>query len=166
MDETSTQHLIASSIARELSRRGETAAIAETSAGGLIAASLIGIPGASAWFVGGVIPYAADMRLEWLGLGEVASGAVSGEMAKALAEAVRTRTGATWGVGETGIAGPQVGRRSRKPTGLGFVAVAGPTGTFTNEVTSHEVGRHKNQVAFATAALTLLYTCVTQASSL
>jgi nicotinamide-nucleotide amidase len=139
--------------------------VAETSAGGLVAATLIGIAGASAWFVGGVIPYAASTRLQWLGVGEEPLGAVSAEMARALAEAVRARTGAIWGVGETGIAGPQLGRRSRKPSGLGFVAVAGPTGTFTQEVTTSDVDRRTNQVLFATSALSLLARCIVQPTS-
>ena len=153
----------AHSLAESLGRRGETVAVAETSAGGLIAATMIGVSGASAWFVGGVVPYSEATRLEWLGVHAVTTGAVSARMAQALAEAVRSRTGATWGVGETGIAGPQGGRRSRKPAGLGYVAVAGPAGTSVEEVATGEDDRRRNQALFATAALSLLARCVSAA---
>lgn len=155
----------ARTVAEEVKRRGETVAVAETSAGGLIAGSLISIAGASAWFVGGVVPYAPSTRMQWLGVGEVSAGAVSPAMAEALAEAVRARTGATWGVGETGVAGPQGGRRSRKPTGLGYVAVCGASGTVVEEVATGVDDRSANQTAFAAAALSLLARTVASESS-
>ena len=102
-------------IATLLIANGATVAVAETSAGGMISGALLGVPGASAWFGGGVIPYTAQVREAWLGLGADAfgqDGAVSAAAAVRLAEAVRAVSGTTWGLAETGIAGPQSGRRS------------------------------------------------------
>jgi PncC family amidohydrolase len=147
-------------IATALVRRAQTVAVAETSAGGLISATLIGVPGASRWFVGAVVPYGRTARSDWLGVGEIEAGAVSGEMAVSLAESVRDRTGATWGVGETGVAGPQTGRRSQKPSGLCFVAVAGPHGTTVEHISTAIDDREINQWSFAEAALSLLARCL------
>jgi nicotinamide-nucleotide amidase len=160
----------ARSIAVACRASGETVAVAETSAGGLISAALISVEGASSWFAGSVVPYGAVARLRWLGVGDLPTGAVSEEMAIALAESVRRLIGSTWGIGETGIAGPQHGRRSRKPAGLGYVAVAGPGGTVVERVmtgaSETSAGgrassqRASNQQAFATWALALLARCM------
>ena len=144
-------------IATLLIANGATVAVAETSAGGMISGALLGVPGASAWFGGGVIPYTAKVREAWLGLGADAfghDGAVSATAAVRLAEAVRAISGTTWGLAETGIAGPQSGRRSSKPAGLAFVAVAGPTSTpIVIEVRTGLDGRRENQEAFTSASL-------------
>jgi nicotinamide-nucleotide amidase len=147
-------------IAVAINASGETVAVAETSAGGLISAALVGVEGASRWFAGSVVPYGANARLRWLGVADIPAGAVSEEMAIALAESVRRLIGSTWGIGETGIAGPQHGRRSRKPAGLGFVAVAGPRGTVVDRVMTGVDERQRNQRAFAASALALLARCV------
>jgi nicotinamide mononucleotide (NMN) deamidase PncC len=72
-----------------------------------------------------------------------------------MAERVRDTLGATWGLAETGIAGPQTGRRSAKPAGLVYVAVAGPI-TASAERRTELSGREENQRAFTTHALALL----------
>ncbi len=150
-------HEIAGQIATLLIARGETLAVAETSAGGMISGALLGVPGATAWFGGGVIPYSAKVRESWLGLASDAfgtDGAVSAGAAVLLAEAVRGVSGTAWGLSETGIAGPQSGRRSSKPAGLTFVAVAGPIPTpSVIEVRTGLDGRHENQEAFTSASL-------------
>jgi nicotinamide-nucleotide amidase len=145
-------------VAQLLSARGETLAVAETAAGGLISRRLLAVPGASAWFLGGVVAYSPVARRAWLGLpAEVfgAGGAVSERAAALLAIAVREALGATWGLAETGIAGPQTGRRSRKPAGLAYLAVAGPAAQ-TREVLTGLDARAPNQEAFAVAAIGLL----------
>jgi len=154
-------------IARGLAERGETLAVVEASAGGLACSRLTAIPGSSRWFLGGVVAYSARAKERWLGLGPEAlpgTGVVSPEAAVALARAVRQALGATWGAAETGIAGPQVGRRSSKPTGLGYVAVVGEAGGApverVAEVATGLDDRGANQAAFAEALLALLAQCV------
>ncbi len=148
----------AEEVAQLLVQRRETLAVAETTAGGLISARLAAIPGASAWFLGGAVAYGAAAKQRWLdvtpqSLG--ADGAVSVVAAHQLAEAARRTLQATWGLAETGIAGPQTGRRSRKPAGLVYLAVAGPEPSERELLTGLPI-RTENQAAFANAALELL----------
>ncbi len=151
-------------IGRALASSGQSVSVAESSAGGLVSAALVSVPGASAWFLGGVVPYSSVTRESWLGITDLPEGAVSGAMAARLAVAVRARTGSTWGVGETGIAGPQSGRRSTKLAGQAFVAVDGPSGTRVEEVRTSVDDRSANQEAFAEAALALLALAIGQGS--
>ncbi|HEU5317851.1 MAG TPA: CinA family protein [Chloroflexota bacterium] len=148
----------AQAIAALLTERHETLAVAETAAGGLISAALAAIPGASAWFLGGAVAYGVGAKERWLGLtaSDLAPhGAVSQHAARLMAQRVRAATGATWGLAETGIAGPQTGRRSSKSAGLACLAVDGP---LQSSAESHTglAGREDNQDAFATLALRLL----------
>jgi PncC family amidohydrolase len=148
----------AAGIAARLVQRGETLGVVETAAGGLISASLVAIPGASSWFLGGAVAYGGLAKARWLGLDAAAfapHGVVSPGGAMALARASREALGATWGVAEVGIAGPQTGRRSRKGAGLAYVAVSGPQEAW-REVHTGEDERVTNQGAFALAALGLL----------
>ena len=145
-------------LAALLVARGETLAVAETAAGGLISATLLGVPGASAWFLGGAVAYSAQAKQAWLALPPGAlggHGSVSAPAAQALARAVQAQLGATWGLAETGIAGPQTRRRSSKPAGLVYLAVAGRVARVVERRTA--LGdRSANQRAFADAALDLL----------
>ena len=89
--------------------RGETVAAAESLTAGLFCATLAEVPGASATLRGGVVVYATELKTVLAGVpGELlaAHGPVSPETARALAEGVRERCGATWGIGLTGVAGP------------------------------------------------------------
>ncbi len=108
-------------------------------------------------FVGGVVAYSNPAKVELLGVPPelIAAGAVSPEVALAMARGARRRFGADWGVAETGIAGPQAGRRSPKPAGLAYVAVAGPVERVL-EVRTGSGRRAANRRAFARAALSLL----------
>jgi nicotinamide-nucleotide amidase len=113
-----------------LKARGETLAIAESMTGGLLAARLAAIPGASEVFLGGATVYSAKAKIALLGLGAgrlMHEGTVSEATSRALAEAVRMKLGATWGLGLTGNAGP--GAEGDAPLGTVFVALAGPDGT-------------------------------------
>jgi PncC family amidohydrolase len=146
-------------LATLLRDRGETLAVAETAAGGLISAHLVAVAGASTWFLGGVVAYGGRAKTSWLGLSPAAfagHGVVSAEGATAMAVAVRDTLGATIGLAEVGIAGPQTGRRSRKGAGLAYLAVAGRR-TLAREVSTGLGERRANQEAFARAALELLY---------
>jgi PncC family amidohydrolase len=146
--------MTAARIGRVLQRRGETIAVVETSAGGLILATLLGIPGASAWVVGGIIPYSPAARRALLGLETLgATGAVSEEAALRLADAARTRLPADWVIAETGVAGPQTGRHSAKPAGLTCLALVGPTLRRSQTVQLPDRGRRANMRGFAREAI-------------
>jgi nicotinamide-nucleotide amidase len=150
---------LARRIAAELKERGQTVAVAEASAGGRISAALTAVAGSSAWYLGGAIVYSAAAKEVLLGVGAAdlaSSGAVDPAAALLLARAVRGQLRATWGVAETGVAGPQGGRRSRKPAGLAYVAVVGPPGEAVREVATGRDERETNQQAFAQATLALL----------
>jgi nicotinamide-nucleotide amidase len=110
--------------------RGETIAVAESSAGGLASAALLAQPGASAYFRGAAVVYTRDARRVLLGIPDAALDGVppnSEPLAALLADAARVRLGATWGLGETGAAGP-TGNRYGHPAGRACLAVAGPAG--------------------------------------
>ncbi len=151
-------HASASRVASLLVERGETLAVAETAAGGLISAALLAVPGASAWFLGGAVAYSTAAKERWLGLGAGAfgpDGVVSERGVLAMARAAQQALGATWGLAEAGIAGPQTGRRSAKPAGLAWIAVAGPLDV-AEEFRTGLGDRSANQRAFAVVALALL----------
>ncbi|MCA0146624.1 CinA family protein [Blastococcus sp. LR1] len=99
----------AAEVHRALLARGETVAAAESLTAGLFCATLASVPGASATLRGGAVVYATDLKATLAGVPEdllAAHGPVSPETAAALAEGIRVRCGATWGVGLTGVAGP------------------------------------------------------------
>ena len=155
---------LAAEVARLLVARGETLAVAETSAGGWIGAALTAISGSSTWFLGSAVAYSAAAKAAWLGWTAPADGIVSAAAAETLAEAARGGTCATWGLAETGIAGTAVSRRSAKPAGLTYVAVAGGTSGCTTrsaELRAPESNRVAQQEAFAVAALALLIEVLT-----
>jgi nicotinamide-nucleotide amidase len=109
-----------------LQMRGSTLAVAESCTGGLLSERLTSVPGSSRYFLGGAIVYANELKT---GLAEVPPlllaehGAVSKEVATALAEGIRKRCKSTLGVGITGVAGPG-GGTPEKPVGLVYIAVA------------------------------------------
>lgn len=110
---------------------GQRVALAESCTGGLLAALVTAVPGASAVFDLGVVAYANAMKERLVGVpGDVlvANGAVSEPVARALAEGARRVSGADWGVGITGVAGPS-GGTPEKPVGTVHLAIAGPAGT-------------------------------------
>ncbi|MET9935412.1 MULTISPECIES: CinA family protein [unclassified Streptomyces] len=112
-----------------LAERGQTLAVAESLTGGLVAAELTGVPGASAAFRGSVTAYATALKHELLGVdGDLLAerGAVDPEVASQMAAGVRARLGADWGIATTGVAGPDP--QDGQPVGTVYVAVAGPGG--------------------------------------
>jgi PncC family amidohydrolase len=140
-----------------LRRRGETIAVAEGSCGGLISASLLALPGASAYYVGGAVVYtAAASRSFFRGAVPAPPGmrGATEEFARYLAASAVVRLGSTWGVGEGGAAGPS-GNPYGDPAGHAWVAVSGPAEA-TRHVLTGSSDREANMVMFATAALTLL----------
>ncbi|UCM90826.1 CinA family protein [Streptomyces marincola] len=126
-EQRSAEPPLAAQVLGLLVGRGETVAVAESLTGGLVAAALTGIPGASRAFLGSVTAYATDVKREVLGVdGAVLDerGAVDAEVARQLASGVRKLLGADWGVATTGVAGPRP--QDGKPVGTVHVAVSGP----------------------------------------
>jgi nicotinamide-nucleotide amidase len=122
-------------VGRGLSMQRATLAVAESCTGGLLAQRITAVPGSSSYFPGGLICYSNTMKEEWAGVPRSlveAHGAVSREVALALAEGVRARGAATYGIGITGIAGPG-GASPAKPVGLVYIALAGPLGADVQE---------------------------------
>lgn len=148
---------LAERVGERLKARGDTIAIAESSAGGLISAALLAIPGASAYFVGGAVVYTRVAKEAALHLsGDVLTNPRASTEGHALVLARGTRDihGTTWGLGETGATGP-TGNRYGDPAGHVCLAVAGPTErAVTIETASSD--RVANMEAFARAALRLL----------
>ncbi len=113
-------------LGRLLQERGKTIAVAESCTGGLLGERITAVPGASEWFRGGIIAYSNDVKIQQLGVPEALldeHGAVSEPVAAAMAQGVRERLGADFGVSTTGISGPG-GGSDEKPVGLVFVGVA------------------------------------------
>lgn len=121
--------LLARAVHQLLLDRGETLAVAESLTGGALGAALTDVPGVSATFRGGVIPYATELKAALLGVDLellAARGPVDPEVAVAMATGVRARLGATWGLATTGVAGPDPQDEHRP--GEVHVALAGPDG--------------------------------------
>jgi nicotinamide-nucleotide amidase len=118
-------------VARELTMHHATIATAESCTGGLLAERLTRVSGSSAYFLGGVVSYSNSLKSAWVDVpAEIieSRGAVSSEVAVALADGIRRRTGATLGVGITGVAGP-TGGTPEKPVGTVHVAIADSSGS-------------------------------------
>jgi nicotinamide-nucleotide amidase len=123
-------HETAGQIVALLTSREQTVAVAESLTGGLLAAALTGVPGASAAFLGAVVAYATSLKAALLDVPRSmldARGAVSPEVAGAMAEGVRGRLGATFGAATTGVAGPDTAEG--KPAGTVHIAVCAAGGT-------------------------------------
>jgi len=119
----------AADVLRLLDERGATVAVAESLTGGLLAAELTGVPGASRTFRGSVTAYATALKHQILGVDDgllAARGAVDPDVARQMAAGVRDRLGADWGASTTGVAGPDP--QDGQPVGTVYVAVAGPAG--------------------------------------
>jgi PncC family amidohydrolase len=135
--------------------RGETVAVAEGSAGGLISAALLSVPGASAYFLGGAVVYTAAAARAWMsGAIEAPKGmrGATATFAAYLARSAGVKLGATWGIGEAGAAGPA--NPYGDPAGHSWVAVAGPVDVTRHLLTGSD-DRVENMTAFAVAALSL-----------
>jgi PncC family amidohydrolase len=149
------------SVGELLKERKQTIAIAESSAGGLISAVLVAVPGASAFFLGGSVIYTLEARRLLLNLkDEEFTGvrASTEEYALRMARAVRQLFGTTWGISETGATGP-TGNRYGDAAGHGCVAVAGPVERVITIETRHS-GREANMWMFTESAIELLETSI------
>ena len=156
---------IAAAAAALLVQSRQTVAVSESSAGGLVSAALLAIPGASAYFQGGGVIYTQNARRALLGIAdESVKGIRSSTEAYALlgARTVREKLGTTWGLAETGASGP-TGNRYGDAAGHACIAVAGPVErVITLETASAD--REANMWVFTRAALDLLKSCLEEAA--
>ena len=122
---------LAVAVGRELREHSATVSVAESCTGGLLGSMITAVPGASDYFVGGVLAYSNDIKQSLLSVDESTLGtygAVSEETALLMAQGVRRLTKSTYGVSVTGVAGPG-GGTADKPVGLVFVGIDSPNGT-------------------------------------
>ena len=148
---------LAAEVGEALKARGEKVAVAESSSGGLISAALLSVPGASAYYLGGAVVYTPKARVMLMDIPrEALEGmrSASEPYAMLLARTVRERFGATWGLSETGAAGP-TGNGYGDAAGHTCIAVSGPVEMAVTLETG-ESDRAANMTAFAAAALELL----------
>ncbi|MGK4580896.1 CinA family protein [Kitasatospora sp. HPMI-4] len=124
-------HALAERVHAALRGRGATLAVAESLTGGLLAAALVDVPGASRTFRGSVTAYATDLKASVLGVDEgllAVHGPVHPVVARQMADGVRRLLGATYGLATTGVAGPDP--QDGQEVGTVHLALAGPEGTF------------------------------------
>ncbi|MEU7417455.1 CinA family protein [Streptomyces antibioticus] len=130
----------ATDVVRLLTVNGGTLAVAESLTGGLVAAEITSVPGASKVFRGSVTAYATALKHELLGVDAdllAARGAVDPQVAAQMAAGVRKALGADWGVATTGVAGPDA--QDGQPVGTVFVAVDGPSGAASGSASGGKV---------------------------
>jgi PncC family amidohydrolase len=150
------QHLVelAEQVAERLIARKQTIAVAESSTGGLISAALLAVPGASAYFLGSAVVYTRDARRILMEIPDDAMRGIrsaSEPYARLLAERIRVRFAADWGLSETGATGP-TGNRYGDAAGHSCMAVAGTeTSVITLETGNND--RFDNMQVFAKIAL-------------
>ena len=152
---------LGSTVGELLKERKHTIAVAESSAGGLINAALVSVPGASAYYHGGAIVYTVFSRENLLQIkAEEMSGmrSASEPYAALLAKTVRRNLGTTWGLSETGAAGP-AGNRYGDAPGHACIAVSGPVEAVIT-VETGSADREANMWEFARRALELLESCL------
>ncbi len=125
----SSTQIVAAEVLRKLRSTSTTLAVAESCTGGWLGKVITSIPGASVSFWGGVIAYDDEAKLKLLSVSPgalSADGAVSERTAREMASGIVEASGATWGVGITGLAGPD-GGTADKPVGTVYVAISGPS---------------------------------------
>jgi nicotinamide-nucleotide amidase len=148
---------LAAELGERLKAAGQTVAVAESSSGGLISAALLGVPGASKYYLGGAVVYTGKARMVLMDLPrEAVAGmrSASEPYALLLARTARERFGTTWGLSETGAAGPSGNGYGDAP-GHTCIAVSGPVEAALT-VETGEADRMGNMVAFSAAALEML----------
>lgn len=154
--------LLEAVVGQKLRASHATFAVAESITGGLIAQRITSVPGASDYFLGGFLTYTNQMKTSLLGVDPnliAQHTAVSQEVAKAMAEGARSRTGATYAISITGEAGP--GSSTGQPPGTVFIGFAGPEGSETRQI---QLGGDRNRIRTlaAQSALDLLRRKITQ----
>ena len=151
------QQTLATEIAGLLVARGETVSVAEGTAGGLISAALLWVPGASKYYAGGGVVYTLNSRTALAGVDPAEYENYQGstpEMIVSLARSMRERLGSTWCIAESGLAGPTPGRSGRPP-GRATLGIAGPI-TRSEIVETGSADREANMIQFTTHGLRFL----------
>ncbi len=155
-----SKDVAAAAAVHRLVERHETFATAESLTGGLVAATVVEIPGVSAVYRGGFVVYATELKHTLAGVPQDLldeRGPVDPDVAAALAVGARERCGADWGVATTGVAGPEP--QDGKPVGLVYVAVAGRSGVEVRELRL-DGNRDAIRTESVTRALFLLSDCI------
>ncbi|MBV8823283.1 MAG: competence/damage-inducible protein A [Ktedonobacteraceae bacterium] len=143
-------------VGRLLKERKQTVAVMESLTGGLLSSTISDVAGSSAYFIGGLVTYATELKAQ-MGVPRAILdefGAVSEQTAVAMARAVRQRLAADFGVGITGIAGPDL--QEGKPVGTVYIAIEGPAGVVTSKAPMWRGSRDDNKRYSVLAALNLL----------
>ena len=160
------QKRLAHDIGARLTERGETVAVAESTAGGLISAALLCVAGASRYYAGGGVLYTLASRTALGGVSAEDYANYRGttpEMLATLAESMRERLASTWCIAESGLAGP-TGSRLGVSAGKVTVSVAGPV-VCTEVSDTGLTDREANMVEFATRGLQMLSAAIQQADN-
>lgn len=157
---------LGSAVGALLIERKQSLAVVESSAGGLINAALVAVPGASSYYLGGCVIYTAIGREILLGVApaEMAGMRSASEpYAQLLARRVRAKLGTTWGLSETGASGPR-GNRYGDAAGHACIAVSGPVDAVITLETG-SAAREANMWVFARRAVELLESCMRKAGA-
>jgi nicotinamide-nucleotide amidase len=160
------QQALVQQIATDLTARNETIAVAESTTGGLLSAALLWVAGASRYYAGGAVVYTLASRTALAGVPQEELANYQGTteaMIASMAESIRVRLNADWGIAEAGIAGP-TGGRSGRPPGRTVIGIAGPVSR-RMVVETGLVDREANMTEFTTRALTLLRDALKEARS-
>lgn len=147
---------IANEIAEKLKQSNQTVSVAESSTGGLIAANLLSIPGASSYFIGGTVVYTLKSRRAFLDFDKASLKhlkPLSEEMVLEFAKAARKKLDSTWGIAELGAAGP-AGTPYGHDAGVSVIGIAGPIEA-TLRIETHSNEREQNMLSFTDGALNL-----------
>ncbi|MBT5775263.1 MAG: CinA family protein [Dehalococcoidia bacterium] len=162
---TDEQTALTTEIAEFLTARGEKVAVAESSAGGLISAALLSVPGASRYYSGGGVVYTLASRTQLAGVPAEDYANYRGttpELLASLLDTMRERLGSDWCVGESGLAGPGAGRNGA-PAGRVAIGVSGPIAR-TELLETGIDDRAANMVEFTTRSLRLLRDAIVEAN--
>ncbi len=161
------QERFAREIAELLIGRNETISVAEATAGGLISAALLWVPGASRYFGGGAVVYTLNSRTVLAGVPaeELANyRGTTPEMLHSMARSMRERLGTTWCLAESGLAGPTPGRSGTRP-GRTTISIAGPIDR-SEVIETGSADREANMIEFTTVALHLLRDVLLEATGM
>jgi len=143
-------------IGKQLSSRNQSLAVMESLTGGLLSSTITDYPSSSQHFIGGIVSYNPDLKVQMGVPSEIIEryGDISEETARAMAHAVRERLGADYGLGITGVVGPE--KQEDKPAGTVHIAIEGPEGVVTGMGPGWRASRDDNKRLAVLAALNLL----------
>jgi nicotinamide-nucleotide amidase len=143
-------------VGKYLTERSQTLAVMETLTGGLLSSRITDVPGSSNYFAGGLVTYSTELKVQMGVPPEILEqyGAISEETARAMAHAVRERLGVDYGLGITGVAGPDT--QEDRPVGTVHIAIEGPEGVVTGMGPGWRASRDDNKRLAVLAALNLL----------